>query len=435
MSILVLGDVMLDKYWFSQANELASEAPVLNINIDAEQYRAGGAANVALNITQLAKPGTNIAILAPLGLDKDGDILSGILEGAGINCYWQHNGSQTITKHRIISQKKQLVRVDFEDQNSPIELTPEVKNLIDSYKVIVISDYNKGALSSVQQIIAYAKAKDKYILVDPKGSDFTKYSSATLLTPNLSEFTSIVGEINSEKDLDQKANKLIDMLELESILVTRSADGMTFYSKDGDKYHACSYAEDVYDVTGAGDTVIASLAVSFSDNNNINTAIEYASHAAALVVSQVGTASVSRDDVAANMLLNKSLIDNININDKLINFISEEDFIEYLVCNISDNSKVKNILIWDGSKNNILTAKNTSQLISLHNQSISIILVCTDTDASRSAHSLSELATMLASLKSVARVLYSNNLDLKEILAKIEHGVTQISLPNEIVLS
>lgn len=422
MGILVIGDVMLDKYWYSEAESLANEAPILNVNISDCQFRAGGAANVALNIANLSMPGIPISMFSVIGDDEHGNILSQLLVDHGVITDFVIDKSKpTITKHRIISNKKQLVRVDFEEQCSPVELTPELKSIINKNKVIVISDYNKGCLSQAEEIIAYTKQLNKIILVDPKGSDFTKYHGATLITPNLKEFINVVGECSSQEQLNFKAKQLIENINLDYLLVTQGANGMTLFAKNGKQFHACSYAEEVFDVTGAGDTVLASIAVDLYSDVPPQDTIERASHAAALVVGQLGTGFVTRDQVnsaeKSNKLLNLDY-ENITTN------------IESNIVNISDNNKLnevaeylskrKNIVtkLWDAEKDNVLNAESVSKILEIKktNSNIQLVLIMiTPDDCSRLVHQPDELAYMLSSIKKIDKVIYSLNMDISDI--------------------
>lgn len=296
VNILVIGDVMIDRYWFGVPKELADEASVAVLAINSAEDRAGGAANVALNIKKL---GGEVAILAPLGQDADGVILTDMMRREGITQYWQYGNSATIVKHRMLSKKQQLLRVDFEQKYCPLELTQDVKNIIATHKVIIFSDYDKGSLENCQKIIAYARSLGLIVLVDPKGANFSRYQSATMLTPNYKEFVGEVGQVEMQEtaSFHKKAFNLLKKLELDYLLVTCGADGMVLFGPENFVYSARSYANQVYDVTGAGDTVLASLAVSLCKNEDKSYAIERASHAAAVVVSQVGTGFATKEEV------------------------------------------------------------------------------------------------------------------------------------------
>ncbi len=295
-NILVIGDVMIDRYWFGVPKALADEASVAVLAINSAEDRAGGAANVALNIKKL---GGGVAVLAPLGQDSDGVILTDMMRREGITQYWQYGNSATIVKHRMLSKKQQLLRVDFEQKYCPLELTQDVKDIIALHKVIICSDYDKGSLENCRKIIAYAKSLGLIVLVDPKGTNFSRYQNATMLTPNYKEFVGEVGQVDVQNTagFHKKAFNLLQKLDLEYLLVTCGADGMVLFGPEHFVYSARSYANQVYDVTGAGDTVLASLAVSLSKNEDKTYAIERASHAAAVVVSRVGTGFATKEEV------------------------------------------------------------------------------------------------------------------------------------------
>lgn len=417
--ILVIGDVMLDKYWHSSSKTLSEEAPVASVVVDKTDYRAGGAANVVLNIKMLAKKGTKVGILAPLGQDNDGNILNEIISQADIFSYWQYSHlAATITKHRILTNSQQVVRVDFETNYPPIVLNNALKEIIADYKVIVLSDYNKGTLNAVSEIISYARSLNKIILVDPKGQDFNKYKGATLLTPNYKEYTDVVGQDH----LDDKAYKLIKKLELDNLLVTLGAAGMTLYNKNLNYYHACSYAEQVYDVTGAGDTVIASLAVSLEQDTPRTKAIEYASYAAALVVSQIGTCYATRLAVKQLMTereLNKT---RLSIQDSKIVSITHPTEVRELFNNNQFINNIK-IIYWNYVKDNVLNANNLKNLIHGQQQSWVIIDNYDHAQIVDCAHNLEELAYCLSQVAAVNKVIYSKKIDLKLLIEQEQHVV------------
>ena len=414
--ILVIGDVMLDKYWHSSASALAEDAPVAAVTVDNTEYRAGGATNVALNIKQLCDSNIEVAILAPIGKDADGNKLVSILNKLDIVAHWQisdHN--QTITKHRIITDNQQLVRVDFEQKYQPIELNNETKALIEQYKVIVISDYNKGTLDHAADIIQYARSLNKIVLADPKGHDFSKYKNATLLTPNLKEFSAIVGEV-SKNNIHQKALLLLQELELEHLLVTLSADGMTLYNKDGSYYHACSYADHVYDVTGAGDTVIASLAVSLNNDINKFEAIEYASHAAALVVSQLGTGFTTPQAVKQLMTIKAQSIGKVENGNKIVHVTNSDQLRQLKELLLTPLVKIFN---WDYKFNNILTVQNVQALQQIAEKSKIekiCVIITNNVGSEKQSHSVEELAYMLSILEVTDKVVYSSVGDISKTL-------------------
>lgn len=412
--ILVIGDIMLDKYWFSSSHSLADEAPVAAVSLDNEEYRAGGAANVALNIKKLADDNTEVAILAPIGNDNDGKELSGILSNKGVTYHWlDESHNQTITKHRIISNQQQLLRVDFEQPYQAIQVDNSVKAIIDQYQVIVLSDYNKGSLANIEDIISYAKSKNKLVLVDPKGDDFTKYTGATLLTPNFKEFTNIVGPCEAEQDIDAKSYQLINKLKLDYLVVTQGSKGMSVYADNSYKYHASAYAEEVYDVTGAGDTVLASIAVGLAEGLEIDKIIELASHAAALVVNQVGTGFIARQEVEQFIARKKSVTNILSkASSKIIEINTQEE--------IGQLQNKNNCYHWDYVKNNILTAesiRNLKQRFVTNKDKLTIVII-NNIKPARCYHSIDELVYMLGNLSIVDEIIYSKKLDLSTVFNK-----------------
>jgi rfaE bifunctional protein kinase chain/domain len=431
-SILVIGDVMLDKYWHSSSSTLSEEAFAAAVVVDSTDYRAGGAANVALNIKMLAKSTTDVTVLAPLGQDDNGSILKNIINKANINACWQYNSiTTTITKHRILNNNQQVVRVDFEKRYEPISLNETVKQIISEHKVIVLSDYNKGTLDLVSEIINYARSLHKIILVDPKGHDFNKYKGATLLTPNYKEYTDIVGF----EDLDGKAYKLIEQLGLDNLLVTLGAAGMTLYNKDLSSYHACSYAEQVYDVTGAGDTVIASLAVSLAEDTDKIKSIEYASYAAALVVSQIGTGYATRPAVKQLMAQCEfRQAKQLRQNDKVFSITSRHDLASLTdLLNSKQNLNKVIIYYWDYQKDNILNADNIAKLITVHNQNQLQqlwIVISNNLNLAKfnPTHNIEDLAYCLGQLATTDKIIYSDSIELK---SHIEHFQSSLKLEQE----
>ena len=403
--ILILGDVMVDRYWFGQPTALAEESPVAVLSIHNAQDRAGGAANVALNIKNL---GGQAAILAPIGQDKDGESLKAILSSNGIAQHWIYANNKTITKQRILSAHQQLVRVDFEQKYHPIELNDETKEIIAQYKVIVCSDYNKGSLVNCAQIISYAKSLGKIVIADPKGLDFAKYQDAHMLTPNYKEFTDVVGSVKDQLDFDTKAYNLINKLDLDYLLVTCGKDGMVLFGRDKFKYSASSYANQVYDVTGAGDTVIASLAVSLANNEEYAHAIERASHAAAVVVSKVGTDVVTLDEINDQLA---QLADNneLKVENKIIRITAETSSTEYnnLIQSIEHHAE-KVIYHWV-SDVGLFDSANIKAIIALkeaEQKKIFVILKFNYKSATDTAHTPEQLAYMISKIKIIDKVIY-----------------------------
>lgn len=296
--ILVVGDVMLDRYWFGDVNRISPEAPVPVVRVERREERLGGAANVARNIATL---GAGVGLLGVVGQDEAGAVVDGMLAELGIANYLNRDAAiSTIIKLRVIGRQQQLLRVDFEEAPTDTVLRDKLTQfsaLVANYEVVVLSDYAKGSLVNVAQMIAIAKQHGKRILVDPKGDDFSLYKGASLLTPNKAEMMHIVGKWKSEQELAAKAQALMQALELEALLLTRSEEGMTLFS-GADVINIPALAREVYDVSGAGDTVIATIAVMLGAGFSILDAVQMANRAGGIVVGKLGTATVSRDELA-----------------------------------------------------------------------------------------------------------------------------------------
>ncbi|OZG74912.1 bifunctional heptose 7-phosphate kinase/heptose 1-phosphate adenyltransferase [Hahella sp. CCB-MM4] len=292
--VLVVGDVMLDRYWYGSTSRISPEAPVPVVKVGQIEDRPGGAANVALNIAALG----SAAVLSGItGRDEAADALAQRLESAGILAdFYQHETLPTITKLRVISRHQQLIRMDFEESFAGCDqkgLEARVSDQLEKSGAVILSDYGKGALSDPQVFITMSRKASIPVLVDPKGSDFGKYRGATLLTPNLSEFEAVVGHCESENELVARGQKLIEELSLEALLVTRSEHGMTLLRRGQPELHFPAYAKEVFDVTGAGDTVISTLAAALGAGSTMEDAVALANIAASIVVGKLGTATVS----------------------------------------------------------------------------------------------------------------------------------------------
>lgn len=297
--ILVVGDVMLDRYWNGDSTRISPEAPVPIVKVGGVEDRPGGAANVALNIAAL---GANSKLLGLTGKDEAAQALEDKMSAVNVPCdFLQLDNYPTITKLRVLSRGQQVIRLDFEETVAAVDTQPLVAktlaNLAD-YQVMIVSDYNKGALSEVQKMIKAARKQGVRVLVDPKGCDFEKYRGATLLTPNLSEFESVVGHCKDEKTLVEKGRQLIADFELEALLVTRSEKGMTLIRAEHEEFHLPALAQEVFDVTGAGDTVISVLASALSAGSSLEDACALANTAASIVVAKIGTSTVSPLELA-----------------------------------------------------------------------------------------------------------------------------------------
>ena len=294
--VLVAGDLMLDRYWFGETARISPEAPVPVVRVNDSEERPGGAGNVALNLAQL---GARVQILGALGGDEAGETLTQRLSAAGVDCSHLSPGNQpTITKLRVLSRHQQLLRLDFEptredpaiSQGFPLKVFEQALEQAD---VVVLSDYGKGALGHPEALIQMARSRGRPVLIDPKGHCFDKYRGATIITPNRPEFEAITGPLGSDADLVQAAERLIDRLQLEAILVTRGAEGMTLVRLGQPPRHLPTKAREVFDVTGAGDTVIATLAAALAAGESMGDAATLANLAAGVVVGKLGTATVT----------------------------------------------------------------------------------------------------------------------------------------------
>lgn len=296
--VTVVGDVMLDSYWKGPSNRISPEAPVPVVRVTDREERAGGAANVAINIASLGAPCNLVGIV---GEDKNAEILEKIVRSHSIKTdFVLTKDHPTITKLRVLSRNQQLLRLDFEDSFSNLDedmILKSFKESIKNSKVVIFSDYGKGSLASVSKMIEITSSLGIMSLIDPKGTDFEKYRGATLLTPNMSEFEAVVGKVANDDDLEQKALALINKLDLKMLLVTRSEDGMSLIRPGKNAVHLPTYAREVYDVTGAGDTVIGTLGTCLASGMDIVTSCEYANSAAGIVVGKIGTSTVSPQEL------------------------------------------------------------------------------------------------------------------------------------------
>lgn len=268
--VLVVGDVMLDRYWYGPTSRISPEAPVPVVKVDTIEERPGGAANVAMNIASL---GANSRLVGLTGIDDAARALSAKLNEVNVRCDFVSVPTHpTITKLRVLSRNQQLIRLDFEEGFSNVDPQPmleRIQQALPQIGALVLSDYAKGALSQVQGMIQLARAAKVPVLIDPKGSDFERYRGATLLTPNLSEFEAVVGHCNDEAELVARGMKLVADFELSALLVTRSEHGMTLLQPGIEPLHLPTQAQEVFDVTGAGDTVIGVLAASLAAGNSL----------------------------------------------------------------------------------------------------------------------------------------------------------------------
>jgi len=296
--VLVVGDLMLDRYWHGGTSRISPEAPVPVVHVNQNEERAGGACNVALNIATL---GGQCTVMGLCGDDEAASTLENLLENARVKPrFIRMPENATVTKLRVMSRSQQLMRLDFEDGfigQDLSRLEQDFAAQLDKHNIVVCSDYGKGSLRSVKRLIELCNEKNIPVLVDPKGSDFEKYTGASLITPNLSEFETVVGSCDTEDDLVAKANNLSEQFDIEALLVTRSEHGMSLMQQGYDPVHIPTQAREVFDVTGAGDTVISTLAASLGAGVSLERAMVLSNLAAGVVVAKSGTASVSLNEL------------------------------------------------------------------------------------------------------------------------------------------
>jgi rfaE bifunctional protein kinase chain/domain len=295
--LLVVGDVMLDRYWFGDTNRISPEAPVPVVQVGKIDERLGGAANVARNVAAL---GAKTTILGVIGDDEPGRRVTDLLKSSGVNSQLEIDSKvPTTVKLRVIARQQQLIRLDFEETPSEAALAHKLERyekLLGDADVVILSDYGKGALGQVALMIEQARAQKKMILVDPKGDDYAKYRGATVLTPNRSELRQVVGKWANEDDLTKKAQDLRKSLNLEALLLTRSEEGMSLFT-DAGVSHVKAQAREVFDVSGAGDTVIGTLAVALAAGWPLERAMALANRAGGIVVGKLGTATVTSEEL------------------------------------------------------------------------------------------------------------------------------------------
>jgi rfaE bifunctional protein kinase chain/domain len=296
-NLLVVGDVMLDRYWFGDSDRISPEAPVPVVQVSKVDERLGGAANVARNVAAL---GANTTILGVVGEDEAGNRIGELLRQSGVNSQLEVDPKvPTTVKLRVIARQQQLIRLDFEETPSQTALEQKLarfEKALGDADVLILSDYGKGALSQVATMIEYARAQNKVILVDPKGEDYEKYRGATLITPNRSELRQVVGRWVDEDDLTRRAQELRRSLGIQALLLTRSEEGMSMFTDQGVS-HVRAQAREVFDVSGAGDTVIATLAVALAAQWPLDRAMALANRAGGIVVGKLGTATVTSEEL------------------------------------------------------------------------------------------------------------------------------------------
>ena len=301
--VLVVGDVMLDRYWFGGVSRISPEAPVPVVLVERSEERPGGAANVARNCASL---GAKVSLLSVVGADEPGETLARLVEAEGVRASLHRDAAlATTVKLRVMSSPRpqQLLRIDFETSPSHeilAEKLAEFEGGLGDYDVVVLSDYGKGGLTHIGRMISLARAAGKPVLVDPKGDDYARYRDATVLTPNLKELADVVGRWRDETDLTARAQQLRGELGLDALLLTRGDKGMTVYRAAGTQ-HVPARPREVSDVSGAGDTVIATLAVMLAAGAELSDAVRVANHAAGIVVGKLGTAVVHPAELAADL--------------------------------------------------------------------------------------------------------------------------------------
>ncbi|MFA7279468.1 MAG: D-glycero-beta-D-manno-heptose-7-phosphate kinase [Sterolibacterium sp.] len=296
--VLIVGDVMLDRYWFGDVSRISPEAPVPIVKIGRVEERPGGAANVARNAAAL---GAQTTLLSVVGADEAGKTLALLMAAEGVTTSF-HKDPQlaTTVKLRVIGRQQQLLRIDFETPPAHEVLHGKLREFeqrLAQCDVVVLSDYGKGGLAHIAEMIKLARDANKPVLVDPKGEDFARYAGASMLTPNRAELRAVMGQWSSASELEKKAQNLRNSLGLQSLLVTRSEEGMSLFTVDG-AVHEPALAREVFDVSGAGDTVIATLAVMLGGRMDLSASMRIANRAAGIVVGKFGTATCTLAELA-----------------------------------------------------------------------------------------------------------------------------------------
>lgn len=297
--VLVAGDVMLDRYWFGEVSRISPEAPVPVVRVTRMQERPGGAANVARNVAAL---GAGVHLLSVVGQDDAARLLGRLLQAENVAYHFTSDEQlDTTVKLRVVGRQQQLLRIDFENAPGASALRAKLADFQERLAhcdVVVLSDYAKGALIHVQQMIRAARGAGRAVLVDPKGDDYEKYRGASVLTPNRGEFREVVGRWKDEDDFARRGHALRERLELDALLVTRSEEGVSLFLP-GEMLHVTAEAREVYDVSGAGDTVIATLAALLGAGVALREAVRWANKAGGIVVGKLGTAVVTPDELFA----------------------------------------------------------------------------------------------------------------------------------------
>lgn len=418
VAVLVIGDVMLDRYWRGGTSRISPEAPVPVVRVGDVEDRPGGAANVALNLAAL---GANPILVGLTGDDEAADALELSLEAAGVECHFERFSSvSTITKLRILSSNQQLIRLDFEDpfpEEAAQKLIDRAVALVDRTQVVICSDYAKGALGKVPQLIAHARAAQRRVLVDPKGSDFSRYRGASVITPNLLEFEAVVGRCANECELVEHGRDIVEQLELEALLVTRGEQGMTLLREHASEFHLPAQAREVFDVTGAGDTVIATLAAVLAAEDSLQRATILANVAAGCVVGKLGTAVVTPAE------LQRSLAAGVEAGYGAVN----EEQLEVAV--VDSRAHGERIVMTNGCFD-ILHAGHVAYLSAARRLGDRLVVALNDDDSvrrlkgnGRPVNPLERRSTVLAALRSVDWVVPFSENTPERLIHKIQPDV------------
>jgi len=297
--VLVVGDAMLDRYLFGEVERISPEAPVPVVRVTREEHRLGGAANVALNVKSL---GPGVALITVVGDDEPARKLEGLLKTQAVEVILGRDPQLfTCVKLRVIGRAQQLVRVDFENQPDHevlADMLSDFARVLPQYDAVLFSDYGKGGLTHIPRMIELARAAGKPVLVDPKGDDYSRYAGATVITPNRSELAQVIGSWKTDAQLEERAQRLREGNRLDAVLLTRSEEGMSLFDGAG-HLQVPAQAREVFDVTGAGDTVIATLAAMLASGMTLREAMPIANRAGGIVVGKFGTATVSYEELFA----------------------------------------------------------------------------------------------------------------------------------------
>ncbi len=394
--VLVVGDLMLDRYWYGDTSRISPEAPVPVVRVGDAEERPGGAGNVALNIATL---GGRPMVMGLTGTDEVANVLQARLESAGVKCaFEQDDAYTTVTKLRIMSRHQQLIRLDFEERfngHDYAAMQQRYETYLAEVDVVVLSDYGKGTLNAVEGLISAARAAGKHVLVDPKGSDFKKYRGATLITPNLAEFEAVVGACPNDEAVVSKGEALRAELGLDALLITRGEKGMTLLCEGKAALHLPTRAQEVYDVTGAGDTVISVLAAAVAAGQSLADATALANLGAGVVVGKLGTASVTVAELQSAM----------RAQDEVEQGVVDEHHLEKLVRDAQSHGET--VVMTNGCFD-ILHAGHVSYLTEARKLGDRLIVAVNDDasvkrlkGASRPVNSLPQRMAVLAGLASV----------------------------------